>query len=136
MAYQRRILSDGTPIALGTSASVTTVGVTSSTLDTRNYRDVEFFVKVTSKGSATLITLSIEFSSIDGAAEDWADLNSESISSGLAPQNNYQAEFDLSSFSGAFTIAASVPTRGRYMRLQVVPDDTISGVTITAIRRA
>lgn len=136
MAYQRRILSDGTAIDLGTEASVTSGGATSDVLDTRNYAYVDFIVKVNSKGSATSLSLTVDFSTLSsGGSSDWANLTSEAITSGTAPQSDYQATYSLADFSGAFTIGLSVPTRARYMRVSIEPDDTISGVTFSAIRR-
>lgn len=137
MAYQRRILSDREAVSLGTSASVLVGGFSSNELDIWNYNEVDFFVKIENKGLATEVSLTVEFSnSLPSNSSDWAPLTTENISSGIATQNIYSANFNLADFSNEFTLGINIPARGRYMRLRLTPNATLSGVSISAIRRA
>jgi hypothetical protein len=136
MAYQRRILSDSEPVSIGSAVPVGVAGSTSGGLDTWNYDNVDFFVKVTDRGTATTASITVEYSSIFALLdEDWSDLHTEDITAGAAPQSIYSANFDISGESGAFTLAINVPTRGRYMRVTITPDAVMSGATFTAIRK-
>lgn len=139
MAYQRRILTDAAPILVDSFITVTSAGVTSDSLDTRNYRDVEFLIKIDDRQLADALSVNVQFSATDSVSdEDWANLNTENISAGIAPQTLYSADFDLSTFSTGtpFTISVSVPARARYMRIILTPNDTITTTDVNAIRRA
>lgn len=136
MGYQRRILSDSEATTLGSASSVLVAGVYSDRIDIQNYNDIDFFIKVTDKLSATQLNVTVEYSSIlASSSEDWVSLNTEDITSGAAPQSPYSANFNLTSYSGVFTVGVTIPTRGRYMRIKLVPDSNISGVTFSAMRR-
>lgn len=136
MAYQRRILSDSEPISIGSAAPIGIGGTNSGRLDVWNYDNVDFFVKISDKASATSVSITVEYSSIFALLdEDWSDLTTEDITAGAAPQSIYSANFDISGASGAFTLAINVPTRGRYMRVKVTPNATMVGATFTAIRK-
>ena len=136
MAYQRRILSDSTPTSLGSAATVLTGGYSSDHIDIWNFDEVDFFIEITNKSSATEVSFTVEYAhSTPSSADDWTYLHTESIVSGSATQNIYSPTFNLTDYTGTFILSFNVPTRGRYMRINIVPDSQISGVTFSAMRR-
>lgn len=136
MAYQRRILSDATPTTLNSFASVLNTGSYSASIDCWNYHDVEFFIKINSFGSATTLQVNVGSATTDSLTpSDWALYTTEDITSGAAPQSTYTIEYDLTSLSAPCTVAISVPVRGRFLRIFLLPDATISTVTVSGMRR-
>lgn len=130
--------SDATPTTVFSGSSMPTTETAITEIDVLNFKEIEWFITVNDKLTATQIDAKIQFSDLESpGANDWSYLQTEEISSGQATLSDYVAQKSLSDFAGGsvFRIGISSAVRGRTMRLTIFSDANTGGVTVTAIRR-
>jgi len=119
--------SSGTPTTL---SAADTYFAEAGTTDTRDYRDAVWYARIINKGTATKITLKIEW------LEDGSNLGpqgSEGIASGIATLSIYEAEYDISSLTAPFNLPTiALPVVGPNSKVSIKAD---IGTTATAYVR-
>ncbi len=138
MSYIQQPISDDESTSLVASVAFTSSGVTSSSLDVRRFKEVDFFIYLADKGSATTISFIIQGSHLSSpTSSDWFNIKSEEITDGAAPQSDYEPSLALSGFGASedVPLMLSCPVRGRVMRIIATPDATTGAGTIVALRR-
>jgi hypothetical protein len=124
--------STGSPQALTVDNTyVTQVGAT----DTRDYSDCVWLVETVTQGSATKLTVKVEWLH-DSSVTDTNPQGSESISSGLSTLSVYEAEYTLLGTEGLPAI--SLPVAGPYALVSIKADltGTNPGVIVRVWRKA
>jgi len=111
---------------LGSSGSPQTLAVAdtwyteASTTTTRDHRDAIWYTTIANKGTATKITVKVEW------LEDGTNLGpqgTEAISSGTATLSVYEAEYDISALTAPFNLPTiSLPTAGPAAKVSVKAD--------------
>lgn len=138
MTYIQKPISDEEPTELFSGSAFGVAATTSDSISVKNFKEIEFFIYAVNKSSATQLDVQIEVAdSTSPDSDDWAPLQTESISSGTATQSDYTSQKSLTAFgaSDQVVFVLSSPVRGRMMRVVVTADASTGIGTITALRR-
>ncbi len=133
--------SDLVGTSVRASAALTGTAVASTSLDVRGYREIDFLVNVTNKGTGpiTRVDATIEASDqASPASTDWAPIQAEAVAAGVATVNDYTIQKDISALTATFTLVFRAPVTGRFMRIKLhagVGTPTSSAASCTAYRR-
>jgi hypothetical protein len=131
--------SDASGGSLASPTALTAAFVASTSLDVRNFREVEWAMYVSNAGTGpvTRVDVEWEFSLVASpGANDWMLLQTESILSGVSTPSTYEIRQTIS--TAPFTKTWTTPVKGRWMRILVkagAGTPTSSVIALTAMRR-
>ena len=109
--------SSSAPVTLGTSY---TGGSTSSAVNIGGHKYFTAFIYCTVLGGASRLDLQFEVAEAQGSS-DWTPLQTESVSSGVSTQSDYEIQKAVS--GTGLVLAVSIPIRGfRYWRIKMKAD--------------
>ena len=123
--------SSASPVTLGADTYEAQAGFTS----TRDYRDCAWHVTIPNKGTATKVTVKVEWS------EDSANLSqqgSEIIAAGVSTLSDFVQEYDVTNLTAPFNLPALLlPTAAPNAKVSVKADiGTTTTVYVRAWRKA
>lgn len=108
--------AEGKDVQLNTSF-LSTYKYTSK-VEVRNFEVTYWFIEIDDNGSVTAINMKIQSSDKENPTvdDDWYEVQTESINSGIATLSDYVLE---KSVSGATNFMLALDVRGRWMRMAV-----------------
>ena len=133
--------SDATPRAIASPTTLTAGYVASDSIDVRNFREVDWFMEVSNKGTGPITRIDFQWEYADNdtpTASDWKTYQTESISSGVSTPSTYELQQSVSALAVTFNIGGTTQVRGRRMRVLVkagAGTPTSSVIVLTAYRR-
>lgn len=128
--------SSGSPVTFALAPAFTSEALPGT--DCRDYASVTYWIYITNPGTATLLSVFGSWAGVDAAlATDHASQKSDdAISSGVSPQNTYQADYSMPPTGNQPLGPFNLPVRGRRARLRLQADTNNVQGYVTAMRLA